>query len=794
MVALNPMQRPRPLSTPKPSSEQATSTARKLTDRVTETMEDALLLLDEKWRITQANEAFCRGFATSPVDAIGRSLFDVANAQFDADELKPALEKVLADNEALTGFVVNQECDKASTRTLSLNARRLIGAPGASKHVLLTITDTSTAAGSTEALAESEQRFRDMVEALPAAIFTSDADGKIAHFNTALVSLAHATPRLGQDQWSDVFTLRREDGALVGHNEKNLAAALSEGPAHHSSEHVLERRDGSRIWCEIYSSPRYDAQGGLLGGVNMLVDVTEKRAAAAALRARDERDRALFDSAPMGLFVCDRNGVIESFNQQAANLWGRRPRPGVDLYKDLVQLRDARGQRVPCEKTPLATALSTGQSLECVGHSIERPDGSLLPVFGRISTFKGRDGEVTGAIVSFIDVSDQKRVEQELRDADRHKDEFIAMLAHELRNPLAPMQNALELLRPIIDALPQPPDGSKNTGRRAMEMLDAQMNQMVRLVDDLLDVNRMTTGRIELRRERVDLCSVVSNVAQGLAWKCEAENQKLTMTIPSTAHFVDADPARLSQVFSNLIHNAIKFSDIGRIDVSVQAEAGDVVVRVSDTGIGIAANELERIFQLFAQIDASRRRSAGGLGIGLALVRNLVELHGGSVSARSDGPGRGSEFVVRLPQIDEPGQETQTRAPGHAAPTPSSPTSAKRVLVVDDNEDAAESLALLLQTKGYDTRAAFDGFQGLAAVAEFDPDVVFLDIGMPVLDGLEVARRLRAQYPDRGLRLVALTGWGLPDDHRRSAQAGFDAHMVKPVAFDTLHAWLKANV
>lgn len=647
-----------------------------------------------------------------------------------------------------------------------------------------------------DALVANERHFRRILDSLPAAVYASDANGRVSHFNAACVALSGRTPRLGVDDWSDVWSLFHADGTPVAPSNRPMNQALAGNGAPPRSEYIVERPDGSRLWCEMYPSAQYDEEGRSLGGVNMLVDVTERHDAGVALRLREEREKALFEAAPMGLFVCDSNGVIQTYNQHAANLWGREPRPGVDRYADLIPLRNSDGAPVPEEDIRLNQVLATGRPRNCSDMSIERPDGSLLPVMGSISPLKNANGEVTGAIASFVDVTEHKRIEEELREADRHKDEFIAMLAHELRNPLAPMRNALELVRPLVDALPQTPcaPAANDTVRRAMDMLDRQVNQMVRLVDDLLDVNRMSTGRIELRRERIDLGAFVQSAVQGLRWVCEGKGQSLTVTSPSTPVFVNADPARLSQVIGNLVHNASKFTDPGgRIEVGVRTEGEDVIARVTDSGVGIAPEDLERVFEMFAQVDSSRRRSAGGLGIGLPLARDLAVLHGGTVTARSQGVGQGSEFVLRLPRFDDANVETDARQPQTDSTTASESVGSKRVLVVDDNEDAAESLALLLETKGYETRAAFDGLQGLQSVAEFDPDVVVLDIGMPRLDGLEVARRLRAQYPDRGLRIVALTGWGLPDDRERSAQAGFDAHMVKPVAFETLAAWVKAN-
>lgn len=767
--------------------EQETSRIRDMAATITATMREALLFLDGEFNVTHANEAFYRDFQTTRSETQGRGLFEMGDGQWNIAPLRHALLETLPRNHTFDTLVVEHDFKGVGRRTLSLNARRLHDPRDRQSRILLAIDDITERTRSAQALVDSERRLRQIIDALPAAVYTSDSNGRVTHFNTACVALSGHTPRLGIDGWSDIWTLLHPDGTPVTPTEGPMAVALGAKGKPRHSEYIVQRPDGSQVWCEVYPSAQYDDDGRLRGGVNMLLDITHAREAAIALRQREERERALFEAAPMGLYVCDLNGIIQTYNEQAAKLWGREPKRGVDRHAGLVPLRDIKGQRVLYDDTSLSQVLSTGQPLDCVDLCIERPDGSLIPVMGSISPLKNADGEVTGVIASFVDITEHKEIEREFRNADRHKNEFIAMLAHELRNPLAPIRNALELIRPIIDTSPQP------AAREAMSMLDRQVSQMLRLVDDMLDVNRMSTGRIELRRERIDLSAFVENDVQARQPTCIAKDQKLTVAVPSQPVFVDADPIRLSQVIGNLVHNASKFTEReGHIEVLVQGDGDDAVIRVKDTGIGLAPQELSRIFGLFAQVDASRRRSAGGLGIGLALVHDLVTLHGGTVTAHSEGPSFGASFVVRLKRADAlPVESVEAFDAGVASPPV--PNRVQRILVVDDNEDAAESLALLLEAKGYESRAVFDGFEGLAAVDAFAPDVVLLDIGMPKMDGLEVARRLRVKYPSGGLRIVALTGWGQDDDYARSAKAGFDAHLVKPVAFETLATWLKEN-
>jgi CheY-like chemotaxis protein len=364
-----------------------------------------------------------------------------------------------------------------------------------------------------------------------------------------------------------------------------------------------------------------------------------------------------------------------------------------------------------------------------------------------------------------------------LREADRRKDEFLAMLAHELRNPLAPIRNAAQVLR-----AKGPPAGEVQW---ATEVIDRQVHQLARLVDDLLDVSRITRGKIELRKERVELGAVVRGAVEATRPLVEKWGHALGVSLPSEPVYLDADPTRLAQVVSNMLNNAAKYTDHGgHIAVAVERRGAEVLIRVRDDGIGIPKDALSRIFEMFTQLPGSVERSQGGLGIGLTLVRRLVELHGGAVEALSEGAGRGSEFVVRLPLAPAP--EDPRQRPGDAGP----PAPGRRILVVDDNRDAAESLGMLLGMVGHEVRVAHDGLEACAAAEEFRPDVVLLDLGLPKLSGYEVARRLREAEGGSDVLLVALTGWGQEEDRRRTREAGFDHHLTKPVELEQLRRLL----
>lgn len=358
------------------------------------------------------------------------------------------------------------------------------------------------------------------------------------------------------------------------------------------------------------------------------------------------------------------------------------------------------------------------------------------------------------------------------------KDQFLAMLGHELRNPLAPIVTALQLMR------------LKNKSSREQDIIERQVQSLTRLVDDLLDVSRITQGKIALRKERLEFAEIAARAIEMSTPVLEQKRQVLQVAIPSRGLMVNADPSRLAQVLANLLTNAAKYSDAAmRIDFSAELHAGRVRIGVKDQGIGIRPELIDRVFEPFVQNRQGLERSQGGLGLGLAIVRSLVTLHGGTVSAFSPGEGKGSEFVVELPQA---GPELVSS--GNAAPTASAfpfATISERVLVVDDNEDAAELLAEALRALGYVVRAATNGPNALQVAGTFRPHVAVLDIGLPVMDGYELARRLRAVHPMTALRLVAITGYGRREDRLRSEEVGFDAHLIKPIDLDQLQAVLE---
>jgi len=386
------------------------------------------------------------------------------------------------------------------------------------------------------------------------------------------------------------------------------------------------------------------------------------------------------------------------------------------------------------------------------------------------------DGRILAVAGSTRDVSAQKDIEQALRkseeqlqDADRRKNEFLATLAHELRNPLAPIRNGIHILKSN--------NGSQTPTPEILPMMERQLTHMVRLVDDLMDVSRITRGRLELRKKRIEFSAVVKTALETSRPLIDASRHTLNVTIPAEPIVLDADLTRLSQVFSNLLNNAAKYTpDGGHIEFSAQRRGGEVLVSVKDSGTGIPPAMLSKVFEMFTQVDRTLERAQGGMGIGLSLVKRLVELHGGTVEARSAGTGQGSEFIVRLPVLES---STQVRVAGESGLQRAA--AGRRILVVDDNQDAAETLSMMLSLMGNQVRVFHDGLAGVEAARESMPDVMLLDIGLPHVDGYEVCRRIRSLPGGEKPVIIACTGWGQDEDRRLSREAGFTTHIVKPV-------------
>ena len=506
---------------------------------------------------------------------------------------------------------------------------------------------------------------------------------------------------------------------------------------------------------------------------------------ATSLAQTDERMSSVVNHVVDGIISIDERGTIVTFNPAAERIFGYRANEVIGQNVRMLMPEPDRSAHDNYIRNYLTTgrAKIIGVGREVVGR---RRDGSVFPMELAISEFRlNGERHFTGIT---RDITDRKRMQHELQaqlfelaEADRQKNEFLAMLAHELRNPLAPMRNALHVL-----SMPEVPE---DTAQRALGMMGRQLNHMIRLVDDLLDVSRIIQGKIDLRKEVIDIASVVGRAVETAQPVIDARRHCLSVELPREPVFVEGDPLRLAQVIANLLTNAAKYSPPeSPIDLTVREEGGQTVLRVRDRGIGIAPELLPQVFDLFVQADASLARSEGGLGVGLTLVKRLVEMHGGMVSAASEGLGKGSEFAIRLPLVSH--EEACTGGREGRARARVTDALRKRVLVVDDNVDAAESVAMILRLSGYDVRCTYDGVSALDAAKSYHPDVVVLDIGLPGISGYEVARRLRLDPEFEETPLVAVTGYGQDVDRHRSRNAGIDYHLTKPVDPATLQQLL----
>jgi PAS domain S-box-containing protein len=496
------------------------------------------------------------------------------------------------------------------------------------------------------------------------------------------------------------------------------------------------------------------------------------------LRQRLRSLQAVIDRAPIPIAIAhDPDCRFIFANRALAALMGLPTDVNISLTPpagERAQYRIQRdGKDIPVRELPMQYAIAHRTA---VSNEIEivRADGSVLYVQNDVEPLYDTHGQIYGCVSVCVDLTDRKLAEMGLRDADRRKDEFLATLSHELRNPLAPIRSAIEVIRLAR--------GDDELIEKARATMERQLAQLVRITDDLLDVARITQNKVHLQREQIDLRIVLLSAIEATRPMIDAQAHTLTVDVPVRPIWIDADLTRIAQALSNLLSNAAKYTETGgQITVAASSDEEGATVTVTDTGIGIPRAMLPRIFDMFTQLQAHRDRTYGGLGIGLTLSRRLLQLHGGTITASSDGPGRGSQFTVWLP-LASLGAETEREAVDDAA---TARAARCRVLVAEDSPDAAEMMSLMLGMKGHDVRVAADGEEAVAIGFAFEPQIAFVDIGMPRMDGFEVARRLRERL-GRRVRLVALTGWGQDEDRRRSREAGFDHHLTKPPEPDVL--------
>jgi PAS domain S-box-containing protein len=626
---------------------------------------------------------------------------------------------------------------------------------------------------------QTERRFRAIIENSYDAVVLLAADGRIEYASPATTRILGYAP--AEVVGSCAFDLMHADDR---EGMREVYGRLLRSPGANATGRFRYRhKDGLHRWVEGTATNLLH-EPSVRAVVNNFHDVTAQRQAAEALRQSEEHYRALADSVPVMVFTCIADGRCDYCNRRWYDYTGRHWGQAEDFaWAGVVHSDDAEATRAAWQE-----AVRTGQPFERE-QRFRRADETYRWFLCRAVPLRDQHGRVVKWFGNCTDIEDQRRSRDALAEADKRKDEFLAMLGHELRNPLAPLANALHVLEMA---------GTDEQKRHwATELIGRQVQHLTRLVDDLLDVSRVTRGKVELRKEPVELAAVLRRATESSRPLIDTRQLELTLALPATPVQLQADPTRLAQVVSNLLNNAAKYTPAGgRIWLSGQTDGHQVVVRVRDNGQGIQADLLPHIFDLFTQGDRSPARAEGGLGIGLALVRRLVELHGGSVQAASEGPGRGSEFTVRLPLVagrvpsdgdhgDAAHDARRNTEAGHAA--------GQRVLVVDDNRDSADTIATLLSLWGHEARVAYDGPTALEEARDYQPGLVLLDIGLPGMTGLELARQLRQEVGLQDALLVAMTGYGRDDDRRRSMEAGLNAHLVKPVAPEALTellAWL----
>ncbi len=623
----------------------------------------------------------------------------------------------------------------------------------------------------------SQQWLTAVLTSIGDAVITTDAQGRATFLNPVARTLTgwESEDAVGKSL-AEIFQIVAEDTRVPVEDPVNrvLRENIVVGLANHT---VLISRDGTERPIDDSGAPIKEKGGATTGVVLVFRDVTQRRQAE-EIRARLA---AIIETTDDAIVSKDLDGIITSWNAGAERVFGYSSEEIVGRPIGLLIPTDRRD-----EEAEISAKLRSGERVDHFESKRITKDGRLIDVSLTISPIRDGHGRVTGASKIARDITDRKHLEherrlrlEELAEANRRKDEFLAMLAHELRNPLAAICSAIQFLD-LAEV--------QGTIAQSMAVVDRQLKHLSRLVDDLCDVSRITRGKIQLRKERLDVAVVVRNAIESTRPLIEARQHRLTVSVEAEPLTADADSLRLEQIISNLLTNAAKYSDIGsHIWLSAAREGEEIVIKVRDAGVGIPPEQLPRLFELFAQGDRSLARSEGGLGIGLTLVRALAELHGGNVSATSEGPGLGSEFVVRLPAAS-PMAADHVDA-GHLTPKPCiEPSSGRgsRVLVIDDNIDLAQAVANLLKLLNYEVWMAHDGPSGLEAARGYRPEVVLLDIGLPGLDGFQVAEQLRREEFGKNVVLIAVTGYGYEDDRQRARAAGFDHFVTKPVDFATL--------
>ena len=609
-----------------------------------------------------------------------------------------------------------------------------------------------------------EGRLQLLVESvLDYGIFVLDPQGHVVSWNTGAQNIKgyKADEIIGQ-HFSVFYP---PDAVARGWPEEELRRAVQFGRLEDEGWRV--RKDGTRFWANVTITPIYNKAGTLTGFAKVTRDLSERRAHEDQLRESEERLRLLVENVrDYAIFMLDEHGIVRSWNAGARTINGYEAREIIGKPLSVFYTPQDREEGKP--QAELEAAKLFGR-VENEGWRV-RKDGTVFWVNAVVSAIHDADGRMVGFAKVTRDMTERRRLE-ELERSSRRMNEFLAMLAHELRNPLAPIRNAVTVMQ--LEELPTP------ALRNCRDIIDRQLAHVTRLVDDLLDIGRISTGKVKLRLETVRVGEVVSRSVEAVKPLIDARHHQLAIDLPPQPVYVNADATRLSQILQNLLVNATKYTqDGGRLSLKVQDQDGFVTLSVSDNGRGIARPDLESIFELFRQAHTDSPNESG-LGIGLTLARTLAEMHGGTLEAKSPGPGQGSTFTVRLPAVAASIGDTPKRQLA-------SETQGRRIMVVDDNRDSTDTTTAILRLLGNEVESAYSGSGAVELAAHYTPSVVLLDIAMPDMDGFETLKRLRAMPGFERLFAIAMTGYGTAEDKRRTLEAGFDAHLTKPVELDAL--------
>jgi PAS domain S-box-containing protein len=728
----------------------------------------AAWITDEEGRFEYVSPAYRRMFQIREVDIVGKQANDVHPAALAG---LPRLDSDLdigSRHDELIDIVKTGPRSGDAARSLLVyrfslpwHGRRLLGG------IAVEITDREQAQ---QAIAESDRRHESVLDSIADGFIVFDAQWRYTFFNSA------AEKMTGFDRWNvlgkriwDVFP--ELVGTEIEHWMKKAA----------TDRIKIERESYYEPWDKWLLDRYYpSSEGGL---AVFITDITQRKRSDQAIVQLNEslaqkvmELQAIFDAAPVGISVArDPECKVITSNRVLAEMLGmpyganvsKTSNEGAATYSVFRE-----GKQIAAQALPMHRA-ARGQNIEHEVLDVLRGDGSRIAVLMNAQPMRNGAGEIQGAVGVCVDITAMQKAEASLREANRRKDEFLAMLSHELRNPLASMSNAVQILQ-----LCRPDDAEAAWSR---DLIARQLAQLARLIDDLLDVSRLTRGKIELKKEPLDVSIILDRAVESVRGLMAERGHELSVSYAPGALFVVADPVRLEQIVVNLLNNAAKYTPPqGRIWLTATTDGQIVAISVMDNGIGIAPGDLPLMFELFVQGDRSLARSEGGLGIGLTLVKSLAEMHGGSVCATSEGPGKGSEFIVKLPAA-------QVRASAAAASTERRrAASRRRLLIVDDNNDATLGMAHLLELCGHETECAFSGPDAIVRSRTFRPDVVLLDIGLPGMDGYEVAARIRAESGFREIPIIAISGYGACDDRERSRLAGINHHLVKPIDHQSL--------